>query len=115
MSQKIPKSPVAVRRKQARVLAALGDVTRLALVAALAGGAPLSIAQLTEGQKLTRQAITKHLRVLEEVGIVRGVKSGRESLFEMDPAPILAARDYLDAVSAQWDEVLERLKGFVEE
>ena len=81
----------------------------------LASGEPRSIAELTAGSKLTRQAITKHLRVLENAGVVRGVRAGRESLFEFDPEPVDEMRKYLDEVSAQWDRALIRLKAFVEE
>ncbi len=111
MSRKIRNS----RRDPAPVFAALGDKTRLSLVARLSGGRPHSISQLTEGSRLTRQAITKHLRVLEGAGIVHGVRSGRESLFQLDPQPILEIREYLDLVSAQWDQALARLKAFVED
>jgi DNA-binding transcriptional ArsR family regulator len=96
------------------VFAALGDETRLSLVAKLSGGQPRSIAQLTEGSRLTRQAVTKHLRVLERVALVRSRRSGRENLFEFDPHPLEDARKYLDLVSEQWDQALARLKSFVE-
>jgi DNA-binding transcriptional ArsR family regulator len=99
----------------APVFAALGDETRLALVAKLSGDQPCSISQLTKGSKLTRQAITKHLRVLESVGIVHSVHAGRESLFEFDPKPIEEMREYLDFVSEQWDHALARLKSFIED
>ena len=65
--------------------------------------------------RLTRQAITKHLRVLEGAGIVHGVKTGRERLFELDPEPIEEIKEYLELVSEQWDQALARLKAFVEE
>ena len=97
------------------VFAALGDETRLSLVAKLSGGQPRSISQLTGGSRLTRQAITKHLRVLERVDIVRSVRRGRESLFELNPEPIEEIKKYLDRVSEQWDRALGRLKSFVEE
>jgi DNA-binding transcriptional ArsR family regulator len=103
------------RRSHAPVFAALGDETRLSLVARLCGGQPRSISQLTEGSKLTRQAITKHLRVLQKVEIVRSVRAGRESLFEFDPQPIEEIRKYLDLVSERWDRALSRLKAFVED
>jgi DNA-binding transcriptional ArsR family regulator len=110
------RSRLAARgRAHAPVFAALGDETRLALVARLSGGQPCSISQLTKGSKLTRQAITKHLRVLERVGIVHSAHAGRESLFELDPRPIEAMKGYLDFVSEQWDDALARLKSFVEE
>src|SRR5690348_13320768 len=115
MSRRIPSPAQARRRSQAPVFAALGDDTRLALVSRLCNGQPHSISQLTRGTKLTRQAITKHLRVLEGVGMVRGVRSGRESLFQFNPRPVLELKDYLDLVSAQWDAALARLQSFVEE
>ncbi len=102
------------RTDHAVVFAALGDETRLALIAKLAGGEARSISQLTTGSKLTRQAITKHLRVLETAGVVRGVREGRESLFELDPRPIQGITKYLEAVAEQWEEALGRLKTFVE-
>jgi DNA-binding transcriptional ArsR family regulator len=104
----------AQRQDRAPVFAALGDKTRLLLVAKLCGGQPSSISQLTRGSRLTRQAITKHLRVLESVGIVHSVRTGRESLFELDPRPIEGIKEYLDFVSEQWDQALSRLKSFVE-
>jgi DNA-binding transcriptional ArsR family regulator len=100
--------------RTAATLAALGDRTRLSLLARLGRGGPCSISQLTHGSHLTRQAITKHLRVLERAKIVRSVRSGRHSLFELDPRPVHDLRDYLDRVSAEWDNALLRLKSFVE-
>jgi DNA-binding transcriptional ArsR family regulator len=104
----------AKRQAYAPVFAALGDESRLSLVAKLCAGQPRSISQLTQGSKLTRQAITKHLRVLEGVGIVHSVRTGRESLFEFDPEAIEEIKKYLDLVSEQWDQALSRLKSFVE-
>ena len=101
-------------RRQAPVFAALGDETRLSLLARLCERAPCSISQLAEGSPITRQAITKHLRVLENAGLVRGEMSGRECLFEIEPRPLQEVRDYLERVSQQWDEALARLKTFVE-
>ncbi len=103
------------RRANVPVFAALGDGTRLWLLARLSQGERFSISQLTEGSKLTRQAITKHLRVLEQVEMVRSTRSGRENLFQFNPAPIAEMKQYLDQVSAQWDEALGRLKSFVED
>jgi len=102
------------RRTYAPVFAALGDQTRLSLVAELCQGGPRSISQLTRSHRVSRQAITKHLRVLENAGIVRSVRSGRESLFEFHPGTMMDLRAYLDFVSRQWDQVLSRLKSFVE-
>jgi DNA-binding transcriptional ArsR family regulator len=114
MLQRLRSADAAKRRAHASVFAALGDETRLALVAKLAAGQPYSISQLTKGSKLTRQAISKHLRVLETVGMVQSVRTGRENLFEFDPRPIEGIKEYLDFVSEQWDEALSRLKSFVE-
>ena len=105
----------ARRFDPAVVFAALGDPTRLSLVRRLSAGTPMSIARLTEGSALTRQAVTKHLRVLETAGVVRSERSGRESLYRLEPAPIAEMRSYLDDISRQWDDALSRLKAFVEE
>ncbi len=96
------------------LFAALGDATRLALVVRLSSGQPRSISDLTQGSRLTRQAITKHLRVLAKAGIVRCMRSGREALYEFQPRPIVEMHEYLQEVSRQWDQTLARLKAFVE-
>ena len=101
-------------REHAPVFAALSDETRLSLLATLSAGVPCSISQLTTDSKMSRQAITKHLRVLESAGLVRGEASGRQRLFELEPRPLGEIRDYLDLVSQQWDEALTRLKKLVE-
>lgn len=109
------RSRIALKRSaHAPVFAALGDKTRLSLVAKLCRGKPRSISHLARGSKLTRQAITKHLRVLEGAGVVRSVRLGRESLFEFHPEPMDELKKYLDLVSQQWDQALSRLKSFVE-
>lgn len=114
MSRRTRSRVALKRRTHAPVFAALGDDTRLSLVAQLSRGKPRSISHLTRGSKLTRQAITKHLRVLEGAGVVRSVRSGRESLFEFHPEPLDELKKYLDLVSQQWDQALSRLKSFVE-
>ena len=101
-------------RDKAAAFAALGDETRLLLLAKLCSGQQCSIAELTEGTKLTRQAVTKHLRVLERVRMVHGRRAGRQNLFEFDPKPVNEMKEYLDLVSQQWDGALARLKTFVE-
>ncbi len=113
MSRSAGNAP-AEQTNHAPVFAALGDETRLSLIAKLSAGAPLSISELTQGSKLTRQAITKHLRVLEGAGVVHGVRVGREHQFAFNPAPIDEIRTYLDLVSHQWDDALARLKSFVD-
>jgi DNA-binding transcriptional ArsR family regulator len=103
-----------MHRAGAPLFTALGDGTRLRLIGNLSRGEPRSISDLAEGSNLTRQAITKHLRVLEDVGIVHGERRGREILFTFAPKPIEEAMKYLDLVSRQWDGALARLKSFVE-
>jgi DNA-binding transcriptional ArsR family regulator len=96
------------------VFAALGDQTRLGLVSRLGDRGPLSITRLSTGFPITRQAITKHLRVMESAGIVRGLPQGREIVWELQKKPLAEARRHLETISTQWDETLGRLKGFVE-
>jgi len=101
-------------RDSSRVFAALGDPTRLRLLAKLGEGNGSSIASLTAGSKLTRQAITKHLGVLRKAGLIRGRRRGRERLFALQPAALDRARRSLDDISRQWDEALVRLKALAE-
>jgi DNA-binding transcriptional ArsR family regulator len=108
------KSRTPVVQKTAPVFAALGDPTRLRLVVALCAGGALSIAQLTAGTAITRQAVTKHLEVLAGAGLVHDIRQGRERLWELQPSRIDDARRALDVIAAQWDQALRRLKVFVE-
>ncbi len=101
-------------RETAPVFAALGDETRLRLVARLCDEGPQSITKLTEAADVTRQAVTKHLRVLEDAGVVRGSREGRESVWEIEPRRLEAARRSLDLISARWDSAIERLRAMVE-
>lgn len=103
-----------MRASGAALFAALGDQTRLRMVARLADG-PLSTAKLTAGSAITRQAVTKHLRVLERARLVHGVRHGREMLWQLDRRRIEEARGYLDQISRQWDRALARLRNFVED
>jgi DNA-binding transcriptional ArsR family regulator len=109
------ESRLGALKTRATVFAALGDETRLAVLAKLCNGLPQSISRLTAGTDLSRQAVTKHLRVLANAGVVRNTRLGRESLFELEPQPIEEVRDYLDHVSKQWDDALARLKSHVEQ
>ena len=101
--------------RAAPVFAALGDETRLALVARLSSEGPLSITRLTAGSAVTRQAVTKHLDVLAAAGLVSDVRRGRERIWELELEQMEAARIYLEHVSKRWDQALDRLKRFVEE
>jgi DNA-binding transcriptional ArsR family regulator len=100
--------------RAAPVFAALGDETRLALVARLSSEGPLSITRLTAGSAVTRQAVTKHLDVLATAGLVSDVRRGRERIWELELEQMEAARAYLEHVSKRWDQALDRLKRFVE-
>ena len=104
----------ATLQKTAPVFAALGDPTRLRLIAVLCAGGTLSIAQLTAGTAIARQAVTKHLEVLADAGLVRDIRQGRERRWELEPSRIDDARRSLDAIAAQWDQALQRLKSLVE-
>ncbi|MBI2277730.1 MAG: helix-turn-helix transcriptional regulator [Dechloromonas sp.] len=98
----------------AGVFAALGDPTRLKLVAVLCAGGALSIAQLTANTDISRQGVTKHLQVLAEAGVVRDIKQGRERLWQLDPVQIAEAKRTLEVIGREWDVALEKLKIFAE-
>jgi DNA-binding transcriptional ArsR family regulator len=102
-------------RSEAPLFAALGDRTRLALVARLGSEGPLSISRLTEGSAVTRQAVSKHLRVLARAGLARGTRKGRETLWRLDSERLAEARRSLERIGARWDDALARLKKAVEE
>jgi DNA-binding transcriptional ArsR family regulator len=108
------KSAAARVTEAAPIFAALGDPTRLRIVIRLCASGPSSIVRLTEGADVSRQAITKHLRALEEAGLVRSDRSGRESVWELQPKRLDEVRGYLNQISEQWDATLGRLKAFVE-
>ena len=106
---KAPAEP----KNSAPLFAALGDKTRLRLVSRLCDRGPMSITKLTAGSNLSRQAIAKHLRLMEEAGLVRNTRHGRESVWQLDPQRLRDARRYLDVISKQWDDALGRLREFV--
>lgn len=99
----------------APVFAALGDETRLAILARLCSDGPQSIVRLTEGSDVSRQAITKHLHALAHAGLVRSKRDGRERIWEMQTRRLADARRYLDQISAQWDAAIDRLRALVED
>jgi DNA-binding transcriptional ArsR family regulator len=98
----------------ATVFAALGDPTRLKLVAVLCAGGAFSIAQLTANTDISRQGVTKHLQVLADAGVVRDVKLGRERLWQLDPVQIEEAKRTLEVIGRQWEVALGKLKAFAE-
>lgn len=117
---KRPRPPSTARTTErlgdpAGVFAALGDPTRLALVTRLAAAGPQTVTRLTRRSGVTRQAVTKHLGVLERAGLVRARRSGRERLWQVEPERLVQTRRYLETISAQWDDALERLKTFAEQ
>lgn len=97
------------------MFAALGDETRLRIVARLCRGGPASISKLTGISQVSRQAVTKHLRALEGAGLVRSGRAGRECIWELQPRRLSQARRHLEQISMQWDDTLMRLKAFVED
>jgi len=96
------------------MFAALGDQNRLRIVSRLCERGPMSITGLAAGADVTRQGITKHLRVMEKAGLVRCARRGRESVWQVDQRSVAQAQRYLEQISAQWDQALSRLKAFVE-
>ena len=100
--------------RHATTFAALGDKTRLHLVAVLCAGGAMSITDLTAGTELTRQAVTKHLQVLAGAGLVRDLKVGRERRWQLEAASLAEARRSLDAFAARWERALDRLKTSLE-
>src|SRR5713226_9135459 len=110
------RSAVALQLPDAVPLfAALGDATRLRLLGRLSAGGPLSITRLSEGTGVTRQAITRHIHALGDVGLVRHARRGRERVWDLDRKRLEIAQRYLDHIAAQWDDAAERLRAFVEE
>ena len=99
----------------APVFAALGDDTRLRVVARLCTGGPQSIVRLTNGTTISRQAVTKHLHALARAGVVHGRREGRERIWEVRTRRLAEARGWLDQISAQWDEAIDRLRALVEQ
>jgi DNA-binding transcriptional ArsR family regulator len=107
-------SAVPRERDAVPVFVALGDATRLRLLRRLSSEGPLSIARLSEGTGVTRQAITRHLYALDEAGLVGHVRRGREQVWELNAKRLEIARQYLEHVAAQWDAAAARLRAFVE-
>jgi DNA-binding transcriptional ArsR family regulator len=107
-------SAAAKLAKAAPVFAALGDETRLRIVARLCGKGPMSIVRLADGARVSRQAITKHLHALEEAGLARSSRAGRERVWQLRTKRLSEVRRYLSQISHEWDEALDRLRSFVE-
>jgi DNA-binding transcriptional ArsR family regulator len=110
-----PSTPVPQLHNAATVFAALGDPVRLAIIARLCGDGPLPTIQLKHGTSLSRQAVTKHLRILEDVGLVRSGRVGRDRSWRIEEGQIAKTGAYLEQISAQWEARLERLRALVED
>jgi DNA-binding transcriptional ArsR family regulator len=113
MSRAEALSPARLR-DAAPLFAALGDATRLGVLVSLCSGGPLTVTRLSGKFEVSRQAITKHLDVLAEAGLVRSTRQGRERIWELEPARLDDAHQYLERLSRHWDDALGRLKAFVE-
>jgi len=98
----------------APMFAALGDETRLHLIARLCTRGPQSIVRLTDGARVSRQAVSKHLRALADAGLVRSTREGRERIWEIRPRRLGEARQYLQQISDRWDQAIARLRALVE-
>jgi DNA-binding transcriptional ArsR family regulator len=117
----LPSRPSKQRKRASQlqgaapVFAALGDENRLRIVARLCDDGPQSIADLTQGAAVTRQAITKHLRTMQDVGLVRSARIGRQVVWELEPRRVAQVRAHLEQISNDWDRVLSRLRALVED
>jgi DNA-binding transcriptional ArsR family regulator len=112
----MPRSGAAqLAATSARVFAALGDEQRLRLVTRLSGEGPLSIVELTADASVTRQAVTKHLHVLEEAGLVKGSRDGRRHVWSLERKRLQKAQEHLQSISREWGLAIDRLKTFVED
>jgi DNA-binding transcriptional ArsR family regulator len=114
LAKRNSRSETAALRRTVPIFAALGDSTRLRLVARLGREGPLSISRLSDGAGVTRQAVTKHLRVLAGAHLARGSRRGREQFWQLETERLEEARRSLEWISHRWDEALERLKASLE-
>ncbi|MCV7300508.1 helix-turn-helix transcriptional regulator [Mycobacterium barrassiae] len=94
---------------------ALGDPNRLRIITRLCDGGPCSTTKITEVVSVSRQAATKHLLLLEAVGLVSSQRNGRERIWRVRPEPLNEASEYLDALSRRWDNAIGRLRTYVED
>lgn len=101
--------------RAASVFDALGDPHRLRIVIGLCDTGPSSTLRVAQAVPLSRQAATKHLELLQAVGVVSSAKRGRERIWAVQPEPLTAASDYLTALSNRWDQAIGRLKAFLED
>src|SRR5437763_11336944 len=114
MPVRIMERRAAQLAKAVPIFAALGEAIRLSMIAQLSSEGPLPTIQLKQRTDISRQAVTKHLRILEDAGLVRSDRVGRDRLWRVDTRHLVEVRKYLDQISAQWDQRLERLRTLVE-
>lgn len=114
MRKRHKASPGARAGTPATIFAALGDETRLGLISSLSDVGPQSIAALADGFDISRQAISKHLRVIHSAGLAHSGRRGRETVWQLEPDGLAEARRYLQMISKDWDDKLKRLKHLVE-
>lgn len=101
--------------ERAPVFDALGDANRLRILTRLCDGGPCSTTEVTQAVPVTRQAATKHLVLLEAVGLVSSQRRGRERIWRIQPEPLTDASDYLTSLSRRWDRAIDRLRAYVED
>ncbi|NNF63819.1 MAG: winged helix-turn-helix transcriptional regulator [Acidimicrobiia bacterium] len=94
---------------------ALSDPVRLEIVDRVASGSELTVTQLAAVLPMTRQAITRHVRTLEESGLLVGEREGREHRYRVNVAPLTHASGWLDSKRTAWDDALSRLAEYLEE
>lgn len=92
------------------VFEAVADPTRRALLGRLRSEGPRTLNELAADLPMTRQAVTKHLDLLADEGLVRIRREGRLRIHELDPAPLRELEDWLAPYAAEWDRRLERLR-----
>ncbi|MDA4110410.1 ArsR/SmtB family transcription factor [Mycolicibacterium holsaticum] len=101
--------------ERAPVFDALGDPNRLRIITRLCDGGPCSTTEVTQAVSVTRQAATKHLVLLETVGLVSSQRRGRERIWRVRPEPLADASEYLTGLSRRWDRAIDRLRAYVED
>jgi DNA-binding transcriptional ArsR family regulator len=111
----MPRNATARLLAAAPVFAALGDETRLRIVDRLSHQGPMPVVELTEGTNMSRQAVSKHLGALQDAGLLRSARVGRQRIWELEPKGLDQVQRQLEKISRQWDEAIERLRAFVED
>ena len=95
-------------------LGALADPVRVDIVDRVAAGSEVTVTQLAAVMPMTRQGVARHIRTLEDAGVLVGDREGREVRFRVDPSSVAVANRWLVARGASWSRALDRLAGFIE-